>query len=329
MLSYFNVWKHTIEKSWFFPCPPTELIKSENIPKLNSLCQKVPLLFWVSHESYAAWAAQWDPVWLALFLGYRGMSIPQGSRVPQGSEHPTEDQDPTEGMSILLLNSHGPFQHDGFGFWQWCTGFELVCVLISCCAWETLIPAEGCWGLCLEEQSTSDGVRAWVVGMFSSWVRSSLCYPQCCTCLFVCYFFVVLHHILGEACKCLNKVKFLKSELNQPESKPVGGHESTCPEFWGEELHFAAYHGCGTHPAWFSLQADFGTCQGELCCRVCCSWGTQRAPTWSHLFFITLCSSNINTKVCGHCYGQGEPDAKGIPPRLYKLQDINILVTVF
>lgn len=77
MLSYFNVWKHTIEKSWFFPCPPTELIKSENIPKLNSLCQKVPLLFWVSHESYAAWAAQWDPVWLALFLGYRGMSIPQ------------------------------------------------------------------------------------------------------------------------------------------------------------------------------------------------------------------------------------------------------------
>lgn len=161
-------------------------------------------------------------------------SVPgiQRNENPIGEQDPTEDQNPTEAVSILLLSSHGPFQHNGFGFWQWCTGFELVCVLISCCAWETLIPAQAIsWGLCLEEQSASDGVRAWVVGMFISWVRSSLCYPQCCTCLFVCYFFVVLHHILGEACKCLTKVKFLKSELNQPESKPVGGHESTCPEF--------------------------------------------------------------------------------------------------
>lgn len=36
-----------------FPLPPAELIKSENIPKLSSLCQKVPLLCWVSDGSCA------------------------------------------------------------------------------------------------------------------------------------------------------------------------------------------------------------------------------------------------------------------------------------
>lgn len=37
-----------------FPSPPAEFIKAENIPKLNSLCQKVVLLLWVWNESCAA-----------------------------------------------------------------------------------------------------------------------------------------------------------------------------------------------------------------------------------------------------------------------------------
>lgn len=71
------MFENTQLKNPDLPLPPTELIKSENIPKLNSLCQKVPLLFWVSHESRAAWAALWGPVWLALFLGCRGGRIPE------------------------------------------------------------------------------------------------------------------------------------------------------------------------------------------------------------------------------------------------------------
>lgn len=105
--------------------------------------------------------------------------------------------------------------------------------------------AEGCcWlGLCLEEQSASDGVKAWLAGMFGSWARSSCATPSTAL-AFLFIIFLWLHHILGEAWKCLNKVKFLKSELNQPEPKPAGGHESTSPEFW-DELLFAACHGVG------------------------------------------------------------------------------------
>lgn len=39
------MFENTQLKNPDFPLPPAELIKSENIPKLNSLCQKVPLLF--------------------------------------------------------------------------------------------------------------------------------------------------------------------------------------------------------------------------------------------------------------------------------------------
>lgn len=273
----------------------------------------------------------WDAEERASHRGGKGASH-RGGSIPQGREDPTGKGASHRGGRVLLLNSRSPFHHDGLGFWQWCTGFEVVSVLITCCAWETLIPPQlrtaVSWGFCLEEQSTSDGVKIWVVGIFSPG-RDLPCATPSTALAFLFVIFLWLHHILGEAYECLNKIKFLKSKLNQPEPKPVVGHESTSLEFWGDELHFAAYHGCGTQPAWFPHQADFGTCQGELCCRVCCSWGTQGGLTGSHLFFITLCSSNINTKVCGHCCGQGEPDAKGIPPRLYKLQEINILETVF
>ena len=48
------MFENTQLKNPDFPPPPAELIKSENILKLNSLRQKVPLLFWVSNESCAA-----------------------------------------------------------------------------------------------------------------------------------------------------------------------------------------------------------------------------------------------------------------------------------
>lgn len=48
------MFENTQLKNPDFPLPPAELIKSENIPKLNLFCQKVPLLFRVSNESCAA-----------------------------------------------------------------------------------------------------------------------------------------------------------------------------------------------------------------------------------------------------------------------------------
>lgn len=117
------MFENTQLKNPDFSLPPTELIKSENIPKVNSLCQKVPLLFWVSYESCAAWAARWGPAWLVLFLGCRG------ARIPQRSEHPAAEQSwslPPQWPWVLAVV-------------HWGNGFELVCVLISC-AWETPIP---------------------------------------------------------------------------------------------------------------------------------------------------------------------------------------------
>lgn len=78
---------------------------------------------------------------------------------------------------------------------------------------------------------------------------------------FFIWFVVVLwlHGILGQACRCLNERKFLKSELNRPEPKPVEGHGKAFPEFQEDELRFASYHGHGTwqgcHAQWTLTRA--------------------------------------------------------------------------
>lgn len=112
--------------------------------------------------------------------------------------------------------------------------------------------------------------------MFGSCARCSPCYPQRCICLlFVCLFVVVLwlHGILGKTCKRLNKIKFLKSELNRSEPKPVEGHGKASPEFQEDELRFASYRECGTrqgcHSRWTVARAKerfavFFDAAGEL-----------------------------------------------------------------
>ena len=148
-------------------------------------------------------------------------------------------------------------------------------------------------------------------------------------CLFVVLLW--LRRILGKAFKCLNKIKFLKSELKQSEPKDVEGHRKASPKFWGDELRWASYrrfgmrHGCQARQTSARAKEMFVA----LLLPARRGWGSRRGLLLSHLFFITLCSSNTNTKVCGHCCGQSTPDAESIPPRLYKLQQLNILETVF